>query len=143
MDSLLEALKQANIKLLVDTRISPCSSNLVEGSNYGPKEWNLNVDRGIEVAMQKNSIDYLWIVELGNPQKVDPDMSVLRQHIRSNDDKWPVNRGLLYLHQIFDHFDGNICLLCACKSFSKCHRKVIAESFSDRFYNGNLNIVSL
>jgi uncharacterized protein (DUF488 family) len=141
--SLIEALKESGVKTLVDIRHSPCSSQTdpETKSNYGPKDFNLQTEgKGIAYHLELEGIEYFWLVELGNPQKNDPKMAVLREHIASGDTKWPVNRGLELLYQIVQEKDWPCCLLCACEDYEKCHRKVIAEAFRDRFFSGNLDI---
>lgn len=125
---LLEKLSSAKIELLVDIRHSPCPSQLDPASNYGPRAWNLQLDNGgLPRSLSEKNIAYLWLVELGNPQKNDPEMAILWQHIESEDLKWPVNRGLQLLKDELEKWN-NICLLCACKNSNKCHRSIIADA---------------
>jgi uncharacterized protein (DUF488 family) len=131
MKGMIDALRAAGVKLLVDTRHSPCSSNVEEGSSYGPRDWNLQAsDAGIVHHLEAASIDYRWLGELGNPQKNDPAMTVLREHLSSRDLRWPVNRGLLVLRELLDA--GPCALLCACSDWRQCHRTVIAEVMRER-----------
>lgn len=141
IDRMVQALKDTGVTTLVDIRHSPCSASLDPTSNYGPRDWNLRmVDRGIAYYLEHEGIEYIWLVELGNPQKNDPDMGLLQDHIVSADEKWPVNRGLKLLHQFVQTEGKRCCLLCACKSYDECHRKVIAEALRDRFFAGELEI---
>ncbi len=144
MVQLIQVLRTASVTTLVDVRQSPCSSNLQPISNYGPKPWNLQLHgSGLEAELQSAGIGYYWIGELGNPQKHDPAMAILRSHVASADARWPVNRGLQLLQQLVQR-DGEVCcLLCACGEYAQCHRKLIAETLRDRFVGGQLTIQHL
>jgi hypothetical protein len=132
MKGMIEALQSAGVKLLVDTRHSPCSSNVEPGSSYGPRDWNLQAgDTGIAHHLKAAGIDYRWLGELGNPQKNDPGMTILREQLATADLRWPVNRGLLVLRGLLD--GGPCALLCACVDYRQCHRTVIAEAMRQRF----------
>ena len=73
---MIQALQVAAVSTLVDIRHSRCSANTDPRSNYGPKEWNLQMDRrGIAHHLAQTGLAYLWLVELGNPQKKDPAMA--------------------------------------------------------------------
>ena len=133
MERLIAALKDAGVALLIDTRHSPCASQLSPTSHYGAHDWNLQTgDTGIAAILQSHEIRYRWLVELGNPQKNDHAMTVLREHLASADEKWPVNRGLALLAKIL-LASGPCALLCACADWRKCHRTVIAEAARERF----------
>lgn len=108
VDRLIASLKKAGVNLLVDIRHSPCSSNLIPASNYGPRAWHLKAsdDEDIVSHLQRADIDYRWVVELGNPQKNDHAMRVLRAHIEARDERWPVNRGLRQLAELVK-FENN------------------------------------
>jgi hypothetical protein len=47
-----------------------------------------------------------------------------------------VNRGLALLHQFVREEGKQCCLLCACKNYDACHRKLIVEALSQRFFRG-------
>jgi uncharacterized protein (DUF488 family) len=142
MKSMIEALQAAGVRLLVDTRHSPCSSNVEPGSNYGPREWNLQAgDAGIAHLLEAAGIEYRWLGELGNPQKNDHTMTILREHLVSHDDRWPVNRGLKLLREILN--SRPCALLCACVDWRQCHRTVIAEAMRERYPELAIEIVHL
>ena len=144
ISSLMQALTSANIDVLVDVRRSPCASNLSPESNYGPRDWHLqDGDQGIQSQLKKADIKYVWLVELGNPQIHDKQFRVLREHIESDDEKWPVNRGLKLLHKMMIDEKGNYCLLCTCKSYEECHRRIIAETLRGRYFSGDLEIQNI
>src|SRR5262249_11892823 len=131
MTGMIKALQSADVKLLIDTRHSPCSSNIEPTSSYGPRDWNLQAgDAGIAHQLDGAGIDYRWLGELGNPQKKDPAMTILREHLATRDVRWPVNRGLLVLRDLLD--SGPCALLCACDDWRHCHRTVIAEAMRER-----------
>lgn len=144
IERMMQALKEASVNTLVDIRHSPCSSQPNSRGMYGPKDWNLRTeDNGITYHLEREEIEYVWLGELGNPQKNDKSMSILREHISSEDLKWPVNRGLELLHEIVQKKGRVCCILCACNHYEKCHRKLIAETFSTRYFAGKLEICNL
>jgi hypothetical protein len=95
MSGLIDCLKSARIRLLIDIRHSPCASQLDPRSNYGPREWHLQSGgKGLAALLTERRIEYRWLVELGNPQKNDREMRVLKGQLATEDECWPVNRGL-------------------------------------------------
>jgi hypothetical protein len=95
---------------------------------YGPSEVNLQADdKGLAARLVREGIQYLWLVELGNPQKNDPDMRILREHISQRGNPWPVQRGIKLLQELTNTVEAHLALLCACKNYSECHRSLIAE----------------
>ncbi len=143
LEKMLDVLQAAHVDILVDIRHSPCPSNTSPKSNYGPRGWHLLAGNvGIDGHLRRVGIDYIWVVELGNPQKNDKKMKVLRAHLAEPEQAWPVNRGLALLKQLADE-GKTCCLLCACKDYDHCHRKLIAEAFSQRFCEGMLPIEDL
>ena len=141
MDRLIAALKDAGVTLLIDTRHSPCASQMSAESHYGAKDWNLQAgESGIAAILQSHGIDYRWLVELGNPQKNDPAMAVLREHLASADDRWPIKRGLALLAKVLRE-SGPCALLCACADWRTCHRTVVAEAMRERFPELGIEVV--
>ena len=140
---LIGALKGAGVSVLVDIRHSPCSSTAAPGSLYGPKPWNLQVEGGIRAALEAEGIGYTWLVELGNPQKNDPEMRVLRSHLTDDSGGWPVHRGLVRLAELVRANPRGCCVLCACAKYKECHRRVVAEALSARHFEGALRIEDL
>lgn len=128
-DKLLAALKGAGVELLVDVRHSPCSPALDPSNTYGPKATNLQTGgAGLVPLLARGGIDYLWVVELGNPQKNDPDMRVLKEHLAAPPDAgWPVARGLELVKGLV--LGGKrVALMCACAKYADCHRKPVLEA---------------
>src|SRR3954447_10295614 len=78
---LVAALSERGVTRLVDVRLNPCASGVRPGQ-YGPKPWTLQAgEAGIVGLMGSAGIVYEWMAELGNPQRHDPAMAVLREHI--------------------------------------------------------------
>lgn len=128
---LLSTLKRASIELLIDVRHSPCSSNTDPSHNYGPRDWHVQAeDQGIVAGLRTAGIRYIWLVELGNPQKKDSEMRVLQSHVTDTSMEWPIHRGIWILKRLVLEEKKRTCLMCACKSYETCHRKLIVEVFS-------------
>ena len=80
-ERLVAALVQRGVTRLVDVRLNPSASDVKPG-RYGPKPWTLQPGRsGIVGLLEAAGIAYEWLVELGNPQRHDPMMAVLRAHL--------------------------------------------------------------
>ena len=143
LDKLIATLREAGIATLIDSRHSPCASQLDPKSHYGPRDWHLQSGgRGLEKALHKHGIRYRWLVELGNPQINDKAIRVLKEHLKSGDKRWPVNRGLAELARLLPAA-GPCALLCACADWRKCHRTLVADALRERFPELHLEIVSL
>jgi hypothetical protein len=125
--TLVATLQAAGVELLVDIRHSPCSSQTTAGT-YGPKPWTLQAGgAGVRPLLAAAGIGYKWVVELGNPQKTDSDMRVFGEHLADSDGDWPVHRGLAIVKDMV--LGGKtVCMMCACDTYSGCHRKLVAEA---------------
>ncbi len=134
IEQINRALMDAGMTLLVDIRHSPCAADPTGRSAYGPKPWSLQQDGGLVAELAQVGIGYAWLPELGNPQKNDPEMKILRWHLADTARAWPVHRGLDVLAQLVGA-DHVCCLLCGCDKYDRCHRRLIAEAFGK---NGNL-----
>lgn len=134
LERMVSALKRIGVRTLVDIRLSPCASSLNPESNYGPRDWHLQSEEGLAAHLARHGIANRWFVELGNPQKNDPAMAILRSHIATNDAQWPVNRGLERLRKLLQQEEGTCCLLCACASADKCHRQLVAQALALRYF---------
>lgn len=131
LSGLLGVLEAHRIEMLVDIRHSPCPSNLDPANPYGPREWHLRADgSGLVGHLRSIGVDYLWAVELGNPQKTDGAMTVLREHLADAAGDWPVHRGLALVSRLIREDGKRCCLLCACDEFDACHRKPVAEALA-------------
>ena len=143
-EMLVSALKLRGVTRLVDARISPCASDIVPGRPYGPKPWNLQVGLdGIAGLLAAAEIGYTWLVELGNPQRHDPEMKVLKSQIADELVEWPVHRGLAILAEMLRDGHDTIALLCACADGKSCHRTVVAEALNRRHFGGKIQICEL
>ena len=143
MAGLLAGLQQAGVTTLIDTRHSPCASATDPRSFYGPKEWNLQPTGGMAEALARQGIRYLWLVELGNPQKNDPAMQVLKWQLADEQGNWPIHRGLRQLADLIRAQPHTCCLLCACEQYETCHRRLVAEAVRDRYFGGDLSIQNI
>ena len=140
-DRLVDALKAHGINRLVDVRLIPCSADLDPNRTYGPRDWHLRADGGGIVALlARAGIAYEWIVELGNPQRQDPAMAVLRSQLDDPAGDWPVHRGLDRLGRRVREPGASIALLCACADAARCHRTLVAEALAARHFAGVLEI---
>lgn len=140
-EAMVQALHDAGVKLVVDTRHSPCASQPHGDGPYAPRDWNLQAaDAGIVPRLQAAGIEYRWLVELGNPQKNDPSMTILRSHLASGDLRWPVNRGMMLLRELLTRGPTPLALMCACASPMQCHRRLLAEEAVRRFPELHLQI---
>ena len=92
-ERVVAALSSRGVTRLVDVRLNPCASNTKPG-RYGPKPWTLQAGRsGIASTLKAAGIAYEWLVELGNPQRHDKAMTILREHLADREGGWPVHRG--------------------------------------------------
>jgi hypothetical protein len=136
---LVEALKSRGVTHLVDVRLNPCASDPTPGRHYGPKPWNLQAGTaGIVGLLAAGGIGYTWLAELGNPQRQDHAMAVLRDHLADPMERWPVHRGLERLATMLRAGDETLALLCACGDGRTCHRTVVAEALNARHFAGAL-----
>ena len=136
---LIEALRSRGVTRLVDVRLSPCGSDPEEGRPYGPKPWNLQAGRaGLAGLLRDAGIGYEWLVELGNPQRRDPRMTILRSHLADPLGGWPVHRGLDRLAPLVNRPGEVVAILCACDNWQTCHRTLVARTLSDRNFGGKL-----
>ncbi len=94
-------------------------------------------------ALAEHGMDYRWIVELGNPQKRDPKMEILRWQLDSRDERWPVTRGLQLLASLVRDETTTCCLLCACADYRTCHRRLIAEALVQQHLDATWSVVHL
>jgi hypothetical protein len=139
-ERLVAALLQCGVTRLVDVRLNPSASDVKPG-RYGPKPWTLQPGRsGIVGLLEAAGIAYEWLVELGNPQRHDPMMAVLRAHLADPEGGWPVHRGLERLAALVERPGAQVALLCACALEQTCHRTVIAQALAARYFEGRLQI---
>ena len=138
---LVDCLRRRQVTRLVDVRLSPSSSDPAEGRPYGPKPWNLQAGRaGLAGLLEAEGIAYEWLVELGNPQRRDPSMAILRSHLADLAGGWPIHRGLDRLASRVREPGQSVALLCACRSWATCHRTLVAHALSARDFRGELTL---
>ena len=141
---LVGALLGRGVTRLVDVRLSPCGSDPEEGRPYGPKPWNLQAGRaGLAGLLGDAGIGYEWLVELGNPQRRDPEMAILKAHLADPLGGWPVHRGLDRLAPLVDRAGEVVAILCACGDWRTCHQTLVARALSDRDFGGKLSLLDL
>lgn len=109
---------------------------------YGPKPWTLQEGSGLKAELEAIGIQYAWLSELGNPQKNDPHMSILRWHLKDEEGAWPVHRGLAQLGELMKK-GKKCCLLCACNKYEGCHRRLVAEAYRELHQGSPIRIVNL
>jgi hypothetical protein len=135
---LVEAMVGRGVTRLADVRLSPSASDARPG-RYGPKAWTLQVgNSGIAGLLAPAGIAYEWLVELGNPQRHDPSMELLRAHLADLEGGWPVHRGLSRLEALVRRPGEVVAILCACADFRSCHRTVVARALAARAFGGGL-----
>jgi uncharacterized protein (DUF488 family) len=141
---LTESLRARGVTRLVDVRLSPASSDPKEGGTYGAKPWTLQANpAGIGGLLEAEGIAYEWLVELGNPQRRDPSMAILRSHLADPLGGWPVHRGLDRLATLIRQPNEVIAILCACERWQTCHRTLVARALNDRSFDGKLSLRDL
>jgi hypothetical protein len=129
---------------LVDVRLNPCASDPTKGRPYGPKAWNLQAGgSGLVGLLEPSGIAYEWLVELGNPQRRDHSMTILRSHLADTDGRWPVHRGLELLADRVRQTGEVVAILCACEDYRTCHRLVVARALAARHFEGRLRLRDL
>ena len=139
--ALVETLGLRGVSRLIDIRLSPCGSDVDPARPYGPRPWNLQASSaGIVGILNKADIAYEWLVELGNPQRKDPTMTVLRSHLADFHGRWPVHQGLKRLADLVRNPSESVAILCACGDARRCHRTVVAEALAARHFGGALAI---
>lgn len=129
---LVEALQRSEVDLLIDIRHAPCASNPDPANTYGPRDWHVQATGGIRSLLADGGIDYLWLVELGNPQRLEGTMRVLRAQLADAEFPWPIHRGLDILEEQVRNVDKRCCVMCACAAYADCHRRLIAEALERR-----------
>jgi hypothetical protein len=139
-ERLVEILLLRGVTRLVDVRLNPAAASSRPGP-YGPKPWTLQAGRsGIAGLLQGAGIAYEWLVELGNPQRQDPAMALLRTHLADPEGGWPVHRGLEQLAARIGQSGTVVAILCACADYRTCHRTLVAQALSARHFGGELVI---
>lgn len=114
----VKLLTERGVRTLVDCRLRP------DKTSYGAYARSSSSDRGIEKLLGDQGIAYVSRVELGNI-------------FMEQDEWWKQYKRLLdlagdLLLESISGLDDPICLLCAERDATKCHRGLIAETLAER-----------
>ena len=111
---LVEELREHRIELVADVRMMPGRACM--GSFVLAKE----PTKGIQKLLADAGIEYVWLKELGNPDRKDPEMRVYRTTVW---DELPDRTRTLV-----EMASGRAtCMLCAEKDVRRCHRGIIGD----------------
>jgi len=109
----VQLLVDSSVKTIADIRLRP------QRASMGYYVLAKSPDKGIEGLLGRAGIRYCWIEELGNPFLGEEDWhGRYRQLIQGE--------GELRCRKLFE-LQGPVCLLCAEKSVSDCHRLHVAN----------------
>jgi uncharacterized protein (DUF488 family) len=116
----IDLLKKVNVRTVVDVRLSP------ERAFMGIYAKGKDLHKGIQGLLERAGIQYIWVLELGNPFKDDKDWKPKYQlHLEE--------KGDMLCSKLYG-LKTSFCLLCCEKYSSTCHRKVISEYLADKGY---------
>lgn len=101
---LVDKLKLNLISCVIDTRLNPYSYDPFWQKDY------------LSENLIKNNISYIHIKEFGN----------INYKIKNNIKINNFNSGLEKLDKVLLN-NKNVALMCACKDYNSCHRKVLVE----------------
>ena len=120
-DEFVNKLKEANVSLLVDIRISPyCSFN---------KDFS---SENMDEILGNNQIRYVHFVELGNIYKENED-PIYGENAYAEFFKVSGEFVTRRLRKEIQEEKGAVCILCACKEYQYCHRNVVSGFLSSKF----------
>ncbi len=106
-------LRNHGIRAVVDVRLRP------EHSSMGAYVKAKDSSRGIEGLLTRSGIEYVWLSELGNVFLGCEDW-------RSRYEELFAVAGHLLTRRLM-YVKTPVCLMCAEKDITKCHRGVIAD----------------
>lgn len=109
----VETLRQNAIRTIADIRLRP------ERASMGSYVLAKSSEKGIHGLLTRAGIGYAWIQELGNPFLGDEDW-------QDRYSKWIQAEGESRCSRLFE-LEEPVCLLCAEKRVSDCHRLHVAE----------------
>lgn len=118
-DSVVAALRQAGVDLLVDVRMVPFSHK--PGFAQGP----------LKALLQAAGIEYMHVAELGNPKEGRDaakagDDATFRRVYAERMATAPAQRAILRIAEL-----GRVrtpCLMCFERDHDRCHRGMVAEA---------------
>ena len=113
-EEFVEALKKHGIELIADVRMTP---NRASMGMYVKAKTPL---KGIERMLGEAGIEYVWMEELGNPDREDPEMTLYRTVIWQELPQRTQRLAELAKTKA-------ACLLCAEKDVCRCHRGIIGD----------------
>lgn len=118
VNDFLTILKRHRIRVLADIRAEPIRLRPFRKGgwptfSYAPPK------PGIREFLQEHGISYLWLQELGNPyRKQDRFMIKFAALMEQRGSE---------LTERLRAIDQTVCILCACKDYRNCHRKIVAD----------------
>ena len=119
-DEFIALLKKHDVEIIVDVRLKP------ERAFMGVYAKSKDPHKGIQGLLEKASIQYIWIAELGNMfRDIDDWHEKYRRHLDEKGDLV-----CLKLYELMMPF----CLMCCEKNASGCHRKLITDYLVNRGY---------
>lgn len=119
-DEFIGLLKKEGIQVVVDVRLRP------DRSSMGTYAKAKDPAKGIQGLLAAAGIEYFSFVELGNIFLDFEDWEERYRHLMKQS-------GDLLLKRLLE-VRGRFCLLCAEKSASRCHRRIIAECLAAKGY---------
>jgi len=112
-EDFIALLKLKGIKTIVDVRFRP--DHAYKGYYAKAK----SRDKGIQKLLADNTIEYISLIKLGNPFMENEDWRERYQQLLEKD-------GDLLIEPLYSIL-GPLCLMCAEKSHTECHRQLIAD----------------
>ncbi len=122
-EELLRLLRQSGVRTVVDVRLRPDRAYM----SFLAK--TKKPDSGIQALLRSAEIDYVSLVELGNPFHAYEDWRERYRELLEGAGEL-LTRELLSLAEQED--TGPLCLLCAELEVEECHRLQIARYLEER-----------
>jgi uncharacterized protein (DUF488 family) len=123
-DAVLDKLKRAKVKLLVDTRAVAASRR----AGFSKRQ--------LAASLDENGIAYLHLQKLGTPAEgreaarkgdLDTLWRVYGKHLKSAAAKAELDELIALIKR-----GSRVCLLCYCRDPKACHRSAIVAAVKDR-----------
>lgn len=124
IDEFLEILHAHSIQVLVDIRAFPMSRRLPHFNR-----------EALEASLQKESIRYVWMKELGGRRKRlrddSPNTALRNQSFRNYADYMLTHSFLKAAQQVRELAQHTpTAIMCAEKMFFRCHRMLVSDYFA-------------